>query len=145
MKSKTQDKFLNVRKLVRKLGELASVLDDVSRKMQTAVEKQRATLTKIEEPTREERKIIKNLHKKLESIELLSLEDVEIQQAQEISNKLLEPASRNRRSNKMAYHEYVELTGIEEFNKFREMPAITEADVELADWDELYERLAEED
>ena len=145
MKSKTQDKFLNVRKLVRKLGELASVLDDVSQKMQTAVEKQRATLTKIEEPTREERKLLNNLHKKLESIELLSIEDVEIQQAQDISNKLLEPASRSRRSNKMAYHEYVELTGIEEFNKFRAMPAITDTDIELADWDELYERLAGEE
>lgn len=142
MKSKTPDKFLNVRKLVRKLGELAAVLDDVSKKMHTAVEKQRATLTRIEQPTREDRRLLNSLHKKLESIELIPLEDVEIQHAQEISNKLLEPSARSRASSKMAYHEYIEFTGIEEFNRFRAMPALDMDQIEAVDWDEFYDRMA---
>ncbi len=142
MKSKTPDKFLNVRKLVRKLGELAAVLDDVSKKMHTAAEKQRATLTRIEEPTREDRRLLNSLHKKLESIELIPLEDVEIQHAQEISKKLLEPSARSRSSSKMTYHEYVEFTGIEEFNRFRSMPALDRDELESVDWDEFYDRMA---
>ncbi len=142
MKSKTSDKFLNVRKLVRKLGELANVLDDVSKKMQTAVEKQRATLTRIEHPTREDKRLLNSLHKKLESIELIPLDDVELQHAQDLSNKLLEPGTRSRRSSKMAYHEYIEFTGIDELNRFRSMPALDVEEIESVDWDQFYERLA---
>ncbi len=145
MKSKTPDQFLSVRKLVKKLGELANVLDDVSRKMHHAVEKQKQTLGKIDKPSREERRILNNLHKKLESIEGLTIEDMELQQAQEISNTLLGSNARRQRSTRMTYHEYVEFSGVEEFERFRGMPAITDEELTFTDWEDLYERLAKED
>ncbi len=144
MKSKTEDKFLAVRKLVRKLGDLALVLDDVSKKMNHAVEKQRATLANLREPNANDRRVLNNLHKKLEAIEQVEIEEVEIQKAHDLSNKLIERNSRSKRASKMTYHEYVEFTGIEEFRKFREMPALTENDIVETDWDEFYERLATE-
>jgi len=144
MKSKTQDKFMNVRRLVRKLGELAMALDDVSKKMQSAVEKQKATLGKIDEPTHDERRVLNHLHEKLEAIECLPTERMEIQHAQELSEKLLEDTRPNR-SGRMSYHEYIEMTGIEEFEKFRKMPPLREEDFGDEDWEDLYARLADTD
>ena len=142
MKSKNPDKFLKVRKLVKKLGELAVVLDDVSRKMHYAVEKHKVKVGQLEQPSREGRRYLEALHKKLEGIQSIPVGDINVAQAQEISDSLLDPNTRRTASSRMTYHEYVEFSCVEEYKKFRSMPALTFEEIQLCDWDELYERLA---
>jgi hypothetical protein len=142
MKSKNPDKFLKVRRLVKKLGELAVVLDDISRKMHYAVEKQKVKMGRIEPPSREGRKYLDSLHKKLETITDVPIANITIAEAQEISESLLDPRSRRTSSSRMTYHEYVEFSCVDEYRKFRAMPALTFEEIQLCNWDELYERLA---
>jgi len=142
MRSNSPDKFLKVRKLVKKLDDIAVVLDEVSRKMQYAVEKHRTKLGIIDFPAGDVKKYLDLLHRKLECLEGLPIGCITVGQAKSISESLLEPMSLAGASERMAYHEYLEFTCIEEFQKFRSMPALTEADIQLCDWEELYEKFA---
>ena len=141
MKSENPEKFLKVRKLVKKLGDLAEVLDEISKKMRLAAEKQKIHLEHIDVPSRNGRRILTSLQKKLESIDSIPIHSIQISKAQELSQDLIDVNPDARKPlGRMSYHEYVEFTCLDEFKKFRNMPAISPEEIQLCDWDELFER-----
>ncbi|MBI1854040.1 MAG: hypothetical protein HYR85_27190 [Planctomycetes bacterium] len=146
MKSEEPDKLSKVRGLIRKLGELADVLDDVSKKMRFAVEKQKINLESVGNCSKESSRLLSVLQKKLEGITEVSLSDMQISKAKELSRRLIDCSGDLRRPlKKMTFHEYVEFTCLDEYKKFRNMPAITRREIEDLDWTHLLLKLYNED
>jgi hypothetical protein len=146
MKSEEPDKLSKVRGLIRKLGELADVLDDVSKKMRFAVEKQKITLESLGDSSKDTTRLLNVLQKKLEVIDDVSLNEIQISKAKELSRRLIDANVELRRPlKKMTFHEYVEFTCLDEYKKFRHMPAITRREIEDLDWTSLLIRLYNED
>ncbi len=142
MKSGDPDKVSRVRQLLKKLGELADVLDDVSRKMRLAAEKQKAGIESGNRPEGERARLIDKLQEQLKSIDKVSLDELQISKAQEISERLIDTQSQQGKpevggSRKMTFHEYIEFSSLDEFKKFRNLPAISKKDAEECDWDRL--------
>lgn len=140
MKSGDPDKVSRVRQLLKKLGELADVLDDVSRKMRLAAEKQKAGIESLN-PESERVRLIDRLQRQLESIEKVTLDDLQISKAQQISERLIDTNTAEEQegstSRKMTFHEYIEFSSLDEFKKFRNLPAISKKDTEECDWEQL--------
>jgi hypothetical protein len=147
MKSEEQpDRLSKVRGLIRKLGELADALDDVSRKMRFAVEKQKINLESLGKGDKDTTRLLSVLQKKLEAINDVSLTEIQISKAKELSRRLIETAVDLKRPlKKMTFHEYVEFTCLDEYKKFRNMPAITRREIDELDWSHLLLKLYNED
>ena len=69
-------------------------------------------------------------------------------QAKELSRRLIDCSGDLRRPlKKMTFHEYVEFSSLDEFKKFRTLPAINKKDLKDLNWDQLlmslYERCFE--
>ncbi len=58
-------------------------------------------------------------------------------------NRLDAPKNRNR-PGKMSYRDYVELSSIDEYKKFKTLPPIEGGDIESVDLDELIQKLSRE-
>jgi len=143
MKSENPDKLAKVSNLVKRLGELAEVLDEVSTKMRLAAEKQRIGLEHLGKPNTEGREVLEELHRKLEGIESAPIANIRIATAKEISQTLIEangPAPEHTPISRMAYHEYVEFTCLDEYKKFRDLPAISPEEIQLCDFETLCDR-----
>ena len=139
MKSEEPDKVAKVKGLLKKLGELAEMLDEISRKMRLAAEKQKANVESIRRPTKESARLLSQLQEQLSAIDHTPLNELQISKAKELSRMLIEgslvnPKDRLRR---MTFHEYVEFSSLDEFKKFRTLPAITRKDLKDCDWDNL--------
>lgn len=146
MKGENPDKLEEVTRLVKKLGELAEVLDEVSTKMRLAVEKQRIGLEHLGRPNREGRRVLDDLHKKLESIESVPLANIQLATAKQVSQELIDSNPNDHTPlSRMAYHQYVEFTCIDEFKKFRDLPAISPEEIQLCDFEMLCDQFADED
>ncbi len=146
MKSEDPDKLSKVRGLIRKLGELADVLDDVSKKMRFAVEKQKVNLETLGKSSKDSSRLLSVLEKRLEAIDHISLTELQLSKAKELSRKLIDCSADLRRPlKKMTFHEYVEFTCLDEYKKFRNMPAITRQEIDVLDWGDLLLKLYNED
>lgn len=140
MKSGDPDKIAKVRQLLKKLGELADVLDDVSRKMRLAAEKQKAGIESLG-PEPDRTRLIDRLQEQLRIIDQVSMDHLQIAKAQEISQRLIDTSVSNETgsapSRKMTFHEYIEFSSLDEFKKFRNLPAISKKDAKECDWEQL--------
>ncbi len=139
MKSEEPDKVAKVKGLLKKLGELAEMLDDISRKMRLAAEKQKANISSIKRPTKETARLLSQLQEQLSAIDHTPLNELQISKAKELSRRLIESCSmpQKDRSHRMTFHEYVEFSSLDEFKKFQTLPAITKRDLKDCDWEEL--------
>lgn len=143
MRGENPNKLAKVTDLVKKLGELAEVLDEVSTKMRLAVEKQRIGLEHLGKPNREGREVLDELQRKLEAIESVPLANIQIATAKEISQQLIEEDAKSHTPiSRMAYHEYVEFTCLDEYRKFCSLPAISPEEIQLCDFETLCDRFA---
>lgn len=141
MKSDTPDNFLKVTNLLKKLGDLAEALNEISKKMRLAAEKQRITFEHLGTTDRERRKILEELHQSLRCIEQTPVRDMELFTAKKLSQDLIDANPDPQLPLRaMSFHEYLEFTCLDEFKKFRNLPAITPEEIHLLDWDELYDR-----
>jgi len=139
MKSEEPDKVAKVKGLLKKLGELAEMLDDISRKMRMAAEKQKANLSAIKRPTKDTARLLSQLTEQLSAIDHTPFNELQISKAKELSKKLIESCTTDPkdRSHRMTFHEYVEFSSLDEFKKFRSLPAITKKDLKDCNWEDL--------
>ena len=93
MAGENPDKLTRVTSLVKKLGELAEVLDEVSTKMRLAVEKQKISLEHLGRPSDDGRRVLDELRSKLECIESVPLANIQVATAKQVSQELIESNS----------------------------------------------------
>ena len=146
MKSEEPDKVAKVKGLLKKLGELAEMLDEISKKMRLAAEKQKASVDSIKRPSKESARLLSLLQEQLSAIDHTPLNELQISKAKEISRMLIDGATfdASDRLRRMTFHEYVEFSSLDEFKKFRTLPAISKKDLKDCNWEtllmSLYER-----
>jgi len=145
MKGEDPDKLAEINRLVRKLGELAEVLENVSTKMRLAVEKQKISIEHLGMPNGEGTRALDELQERLGRIESVPVANIRIDAARQLSEELIEcdPVSHTPIS-KMTYHEYVEFSCLDEYRKFRNLPAISPEEIQLCDVENLCDRFASE-
>jgi hypothetical protein len=145
MKCESPDNFLKVAKLLKKLGDLAEALDEIAKKMRFAVEKQKINLEHLGRPDQEGRRMLDSLQRRLRPIETRPIGQLELFTAKELCQNLIEAnPSGDKPVSPMSYHEYVEFTCVDEFKKFRNLPAISIEEIQLCDFEDLCDRFVSE-
>jgi len=111
-----------------KLSELAEILSDISSDMKKIADQRRGGLLSLEQADYSS------------SIAMLPLQEDQVDRAKEVSRK---PTSMDPSCGipRFRYAQYVEFSSLEEFLKFKDMPAIQSEEIADVDWQDLERRL----
>jgi len=125
-----------IQHILKKLGDLADILNEISRKMRVAADEQKQGLRDLSQ-------IGDSLTKAGSEppARPLPLSKRQLRRAQEVSRKPVQV--HGPVGGKMTYGEYLEFTSMEEFRRFQTLPRITKEEVRNCDWDALEQSLRE--
>lgn len=132
MPSRNDESERRIERIRKKLDLLSSVLNDLASRMKEIAARQESTYDGLDPPGADP------------TAELLEILRKKAERAKEVSRMPIR-FDESCGVPKFRYAQYVEFRDVQEFLRFRDLPAINRDELEGVDWDDLERRLQEEE